>query len=73
VQWPAHPGMAYTYPRPGYYEVVWSPDSSALLYGCLELNSNTREIYRIDCTGGEPQKVTRSMLGRAIPVAWLNE
>jgi len=73
VQWPAHPGMRYTHPRPGYYELVWSPNSSALLYGCLELNGDAREIYRIACTGGEPQNFSRSILDNAVPIAWLAE
>jgi Tol biopolymer transport system component len=73
LEWPAPPGMTYTYPRPGYYEVVWSPDAHTLLYGCLELNGDARDIYRIAWTGGEPQKVTRGVLGSAVPVAWLEE
>ena len=71
VQWPAHPGMTYTIPRPGYYQVVWSPDSTALLYGVLELTGDAREIYRIASAGGEPQSITRGVLQSAVPVAWL--
>jgi hypothetical protein len=63
--------VTYTVPRPGYYELVWSPDASALLYGTLEFTGDTREIYRIACTGGEPQIVTRGVLESAVPVAWL--
>jgi Tol biopolymer transport system component len=70
AQRPPHPGIEYGYPHPGYYELVWSPDSKALLYGCLELTGGTREIYRIARTGGEAQSLTRSVFEGAMPIAW---
>jgi len=66
-----HPGVMYAEPIPGYYELVWALDSSALLYGLHELNLDNKDFYRIARTGGEPQNFTRGVLGDAIPVAWL--
>jgi hypothetical protein len=74
AQRPAHPGVSHTSaPCPGYYELVWSPDSSALLYGYLHgtLLRKDRDLYRIGRTGGEPQNLTRSILQSAVPIAWL--
>jgi len=65
------PGATALAPFPGFRELVWSPDSSALLYGYLDLNSDRRDLYRIARTGGEPQNLTRSILQSAVPVAWL--
>ena len=65
------PGVREMYPESGYYELVWSPDSTALLYGFFELGGDGQEVFRIASGGGAPRLLTRSVLDSAAPVAWL--
>jgi len=65
------PGVRETYPESGYYELVWSPDATMLLYGFFELGGDAEEVFRIASAGGQPRLLTRSVLDSASPVAWL--
>jgi serine/threonine protein kinase/Tol biopolymer transport system component len=65
------PGVKETVPHSGYYELVWSPDSSALLYGFCELGGDAEEVFRVASGGGQPRVLTRSVLDSAVPIAWL--
>jgi Tol biopolymer transport system component len=71
-QWarrPDRPGTRETWPRSGYYELLWSPESTALMYGYEK--DMLRRIFLLTEAGAEPCNVTRQVIGSAIPVSWL--
>jgi Tol biopolymer transport system component len=61
-------------PRPGFYRVVWAPNSKALVYDFWDyggLNTTYHQLFHRPLDGGEPQSLTADLMTDTSPVAWL--
>ena len=67
------PGTVLMPIGPGFYRVVWAPDSSALVYDFWDywgLNITHHELFHLSLSGGKPQRLTPNLMTDASPVAW---
>jgi serine/threonine protein kinase/Tol biopolymer transport system component len=67
-------GMKYLLPRPGFYRMVWSPDSKGLAYDYWAyggLNITYHELFYRALDGGEPERLTGHLKADASPIAWV--
>ncbi|HRZ45988.1 MAG TPA: protein kinase [Candidatus Paceibacterota bacterium] len=61
-------------PGPGFYRIVWSPDSKAMVYELWEyggLGAAYHQLFYRALSGGEPQCLTPDFMTDASPIAWL--
>jgi len=61
---------------PGFYRMVWSPDSKGLVYEHWAyggLNTTYHELFYRALDGGEPERLTGNLRADASPIAWLKE
>ncbi len=59
---------------PGFYRMVWSPDSMGLVYEYWAhggLNVTYHELFYRALDGGEPERLTGNLKADASPIAWL--
>ncbi len=68
------PGVAFLFPWPGFYRVVWAPDSRALVYEFRDdigpYKTYHQMFYRT-VEGGQPVCLTRNLQADASPIAWV--
>jgi serine/threonine protein kinase len=68
------PGVVFGFPWPGFYRVVWAPDSRALVYEFREdigPYKTYHQLFYQALDGGQPQCLTRNLQADASPIAWL--
>ena len=59
---------------PGFYRMVWSPDSKGMVYEYWEyggLNITYHELFYRPLDGNESECLTRHLRADASPIAWL--
>ncbi len=68
------PGVKFFFPWPGFYRVVWAPDSTALVYEFRDdigPYKTCHQLFYQPLDGGQPECLTRNLQADASPIAWL--